>query len=130
MLGYTYPLLDLFWTMLWFFCFFIYIWLLIRIFSDIFRSHDMGGWAKAGWTIFVILLPFLGILVYLIARGHKMAEHDVQDATQAQEQFDAYVKNVAGSQGSADELAKLANLRDTGVITDAEFEAQKAKILA
>jgi Short C-terminal domain/Phospholipase_D-nuclease N-terminal len=130
MLGYTYPLLDLFWTMLWFFCFFIYIWLLIRIFSDIFRSHDMGGWTKALWTIFVIVLPFLGILVYLIARGHKMAEHDVRDATQAQQQFDAYVQNVAGSSGPADELSKLADLRDSGVITDAEFQAQKTKLLA
>jgi hypothetical protein len=128
MLGYTYPLLDLFWTMLWFFCFFIYIWLLIRIFSDIFRSHDMGGWAKAGWIVFIIFLPFLGILVYLIARGKKMAEHQMQDAAQAQQDFKAYVQDAAGG-GTADELSKLAGLRDSGVLTEAEFQAQKAKIL-
>jgi len=129
MLGYTYPLLDVFWTMLWFFCFFIYIWLLIRIFSDIFRSHDMGGWAKAGWIIFIFVLPFLGILVYLIARGKKMAEHQQQDAAQAQQEFKSYVQQAAGG-GTADELSKLAGLRDSGVITPAEFEAQKAKLLA
>jgi Short C-terminal domain/Phospholipase_D-nuclease N-terminal len=126
----TYPLLDIFWTMLWFFCFFIYIWLLIVIFTDIFRSHDMGGWAKAGWVIFVIVLPFLGILVYLIARGGKMHERQMRDATQAQQEFDSYVKDVAGSSGTADQLSKLADLRQSGVITDAEFEAQKAKLLA
>jgi Short C-terminal domain/Phospholipase_D-nuclease N-terminal len=130
MLAYTYPLLDIFWTMLWFFCFFIYIWLLVIIFSDIFRSHDMGGWAKAGWVLFVIVLPFLGILVYLIARGGKMHERQMRDATQAQQEFDSYVRDVAGSGGAADQLSKLADLRQRGVITDAEFEAQKAKILA
>jgi hypothetical protein len=128
MLGYTYPLLDIFWTMLWFFCFFIYIWLLIRIFSDIFRSHDMGGFVKAAWIIFIFILPFLGILVYLIARGKKMAEHQMQDAAQAQQDFKAYVQDAAGG-GTADELSKLAQLKDQGVITDAEFQAQKSKIL-
>jgi Short C-terminal domain/Phospholipase_D-nuclease N-terminal len=130
MLAYTYPLLDIFWTMLWFFCFFIYIWLLIIVFTDIFRSHDMGGWAKAGWVIFVIVLPFLGILVYLIARGGKMHERQAREAAQAQQQFDSYVKDVAGSSGAADQLSKLADLRQRGVINDAEFEAQKAKILS
>src|SRR3974390_1140416 len=110
MLGYSCPLLDVFWTMLWFFCFVIYIWLLIRIFSDIFRSHDMGGWGKAGWIIFIIFLPFLGILVYLIARGKKMAEHQMQDAAQAQQDFKAYVQDAAGG-GTADELSKLADLK-------------------
>jgi hypothetical protein len=129
-LAYTYPLLDIFWTMLWFFCFFIYIWLLIIIFTDIFRSHDMGGWAKAGWVIFVIVLPFLGILVYLIARGGKMHERQMSDASQAQQEFDSYVRDVAGSSGTADQLSKLADLRQQGVITDAEFESQKAKLLA
>jgi Short C-terminal domain/Phospholipase_D-nuclease N-terminal len=129
MLAYTYPLLDIFWTMLWFMCFFIYIWLLIVVFSDIFRSHDMGGWAKAGWLIFVILLPFLGILIYLIARGKNMAEHRVEDARRQDEAFKAYVKEAGGG-GSADELSKLADLRAKGVITEAEFEAQKNKILA
>ena len=130
MLAYTYPLLDIFWTMLWFFCFFIYIWLLIIFFTDIFRSHDMGGWAKAGWVIFVIVLPFLGILVYLIARGGKMHERQMRDANQAQQEFDSYVRDVAGSGGAADQLSKLADLKQQGVITDAEFEAQKAKILS
>jgi Short C-terminal domain/Phospholipase_D-nuclease N-terminal len=129
MLGYTYPLLDFFWTMLWFFCFIIFLVLLFRIFSDIFRSHDMGGWAKAGWTIFVIFLPFLGILVYVIARGKKMSEHQMQDAAQAQQEFKSYVQEAAGG-GTAEELSKLAGLRDTGVITEAEFQAQKSKLLA
>jgi Short C-terminal domain/Phospholipase_D-nuclease N-terminal len=130
MLAYTYPLLDIFWTMLWFFCFFIYIWLLVIVFSDIFRSHDMGGWAKAGWVIFVIVLPFLGILVYLIARGGKMHERQMRDANQAQKEFDSYVRSVADSGSSADQLEKLAKLKQQGTITDAEFEAQKAKILS
>ena len=129
MLGYTYPLLDVFWTMFWFFCFFIFIWLLVIVFMDIFRSHDMGGWAKAGWVIFVIVLPLLGILVYLIARGGKMAEHRAQDAKQQDQAFKAYVQEAARSGGAADELSKLADLRDKGVLTDAEFQAQKDKLL-
>ncbi len=130
MLASTYPLLDIFWTMLWFFCFILYIWLLIVIFSDIFRSHDMGGVAKAAWVIFIIVLPFLGILVYLIARGGKMHEHEARDAAQAQQEFDSYVRKAAGtSGGTADQLEKLSDLRQQGVITDAEFEAQKAKLL-
>ena len=128
MLAYTYPLLDIFWTMLWFFCFFIYIWLLIVIFTDIFRSHDMGGWSKAGWIIFIFILPFLGILVYLIARGKKMSEHRMHDEERADKQFQAHVKDVTGV-GTADELAKLADLREKGVITEAEFQAQKSKLL-
>src|SRR3974390_2399733 len=128
MLGYSCPLLDVFWTMLWFFCFVIYIWLLIRIFSDIFRSHDMGGWGKAGWIIFIFVVPFLGILVYLIARGKKMSEHQMQDAAQAHREFRAQVQEAAGG-GTANELSKLAGLRDQGVITEAEFQAQKAKVL-
>lgn len=131
MLGYTYPLADLFGTMLGFFVFFIWLWLLIIVFSDIFRSHDLGGLAKALWVIFVIILPFLGILVYLIARGGKMQERALAQAEQQQKAFDAYVKRAAGSSGSSvDELAKLADLKAKGVITDAEFDAQKAKLLA
>jgi len=128
MIGYTYPLLDIFWTMLWIFCFVLYIWLLIVVFSDIFRSHDIGGWGKAGWILFIFVLPFLGILVYLIARGGKMAEHRAKDAAAADKQFRAYVQEATGG-GTADELAKLADLRDKGVITEAEFQAQKAKLL-
>jgi len=131
-LGYDYPLLGMFWTFLWFFLWIAWIVVLFRVIFDIFRSKDMGGWGKALWVIFVIFLPFLGVLVYLIARGHSMSERDLADA-QAQEQaFQAYVRNAAATSGggSADELTKLAGLRDQGVITDAEFQQQKAKLLA
>ena len=119
MLAYTYPLLDFFWTMLGFFIFFIWIYLLIVVFSDIFRSHDMGGGVKALWLIFVIILPYLGVLIYLIARGGSMHERALKQAEQQQ---------TAGG-NSADELAKLADLKAKGVLTDAEFEAQKAKVI-
>ncbi len=132
MLAYTYPLADLFGTMLGLFVFFIWFWLLIVIFGDIFRSRDMGGGAKALWVIFVIVLPFIGIFTYLIARGGKMHERADEAARSQQQAFDAYVKETAGvsGAGSADQLAKLADLKSQGVLTDAEFEAQKAKILA
>ncbi|HUY66508.1 MAG TPA: SHOCT domain-containing protein [Acidimicrobiales bacterium] len=130
MLAYNYPLLSIFWTMLEFFLFFLWIWLLIVIFADIFRSHDMGGLAKALWVIFVIILPFLGVLIYLIARGGSMQERAAAQAQRQQQAFDSYVKETAGSSGSADELAKLADLKAKGVLTDAEFEAQKAKLLS
>lgn len=129
MLAYTYPLFDLFGTMLGFFIFIIWFWLLVVIFSDIFRSRDMGGGAKAVWVLFVIVLPFLGILVYLIARGGKMHERAAEQAQQQQQAFDAYVKQAAGSSPTED-LAKLADLKEKGVITDAEFETQKAKLLS
>ena len=131
MFAYTYPLADLFGTMLGFFLLIIWLWLLIIVFSDIFRSHDLGGGAKALWVIFVIILPFLGIFIYLIARGGKMQERAAKQAAQQQEAFDAYVKETAGSgTDSTQQLAKLADLKQQGVITDAEFESQKAKILA
>src|SRR5271165_7079950 len=130
MLGYTYPLADLFGTMLGLFVFFIWFWLLIIVFSDIFRSRALGGGAKALWVIFVIVFPFLGIFVYLIARGGKMHERAETQAAQQKVAFDAYVKQTAGTSGSSvDELAKLADLKSKGVITDAEFDAQKAKLL-
>jgi Phospholipase_D-nuclease N-terminal/Short C-terminal domain len=128
---YQYPIFNIFLTMLYFFLFVIWIWLLITVFADIFRSHDMGGWAKALWCIFVIVVPFLGVFVYLIARGGKMHEHAAKDAAQQQQVFDAYVKQTAGTDGNtADQLAKLADLNSQGIITDAEFEAEKAKVLA
>jgi ABC-type multidrug transport system fused ATPase/permease subunit len=130
MTAYTYPLADLFGTMLGIFVFLIWFWLLVIIFGDIFRSHDMGGGAKALWVLFVIILPFLGILVYLIARGGKMHERAEQAAQQQQQAFDQYVKETAGGGNSVDQLAKLADLKNQGAITDAEFEAQKAKLLA
>ena len=132
MLASSYPVLDAFLTMLYFFLFIIWIWLLIMVFMDVFRSHDMGGWAKALWVIFIIVLPFLGVFVYLIARGGKMHERAAQQAAEQQKAFDQYVKQAAGTPGesSADQLHKLADLKSQGVLTDAEFEAQKAKILA
>ena len=132
MLASSYPVLDAFLTMLYFFLFIIWIWLLIMVFMDVFRSHDMGGWAKALWVIFIIILPFLGVFVYLIARGGKMHERAAEQAAQQQKAFDQYVKQAAGTPGesSADQLHKLADLKSQGVLTDAEFEAQKAKILA
>jgi ABC-type multidrug transport system fused ATPase/permease subunit len=133
MLASDYPILDIFLTMLYFFLFFIWIYLLITVFVDIFRSHDMGGGMKALWCIFIIILPFLGVFIYLIARGGKMHERAASEAAQQQKAFDAYIKQTAGSGGGDDaatQLSKLADLKSQGVITDAEFEAQKAKVLA
>jgi ABC-type multidrug transport system fused ATPase/permease subunit len=132
MLASSYPILDAFLTMLYFFLFIIWIWLLIMVFVDIFRSHDLGGGAKALWVIFVIILPFLGVFVYLLARGSKMHERAAQEAAQQQKAFDQYVRQTAGASAdtTADQLAKLADLKSQGVLSDAEFEAQKAKILA
>ncbi|MCH9816407.1 MAG: SHOCT domain-containing protein [Actinomycetia bacterium] len=126
-----YPLLNLFFTMLIFFMFFIWIWLLIVIFGDIFRSDDMGGWSKALWTIFIIIVPFLGVLIYLIARGGSMQRRRMADIAQAQEQQRQYIQNVAGSgDDPANQLQKLADLHKAGVLTDEEFAAQKAKVLS
>ena len=125
----SYPLLNAFWTMLWFFLWILWFFLLFWIILDIFRSKDLGGWGKAGWLIFVIILPFLGVFVYLIARGSKMTQRDAEDAQAADQAMRAYVRDAAGSGGPADELAKLADLRDRGVISDAEFQQSKAKVL-
>jgi hypothetical protein len=124
------PLLDLFWAMLWFFLFFVWIWLLISLFSDIFRSEDLSGWGKAGWTIFIILLPFLGVLVYLIARGKSMQERALKQMADQEKMTRAYIQEVSsGSASTADEISKLAALRDQGVLTNEEFNAQKAALL-
>jgi hypothetical protein len=123
---------QVFWSMLWFFLFFIWIWLLIVIFGDIFRSPDLSGWGKALWSIFIIVLPYLGVLVYLIARGHKMHEHAARDAATREAAFRDYVQNVAGADrggGTASEITKLAELRDRGVITEDEFQRAKARAL-
>jgi hypothetical protein len=130
MLAYDYPLLGFFWTML-----IIYVWialffLLFRIIADIFRSHDLGGFAKALWLIFIIVVPWVGVIVYLIARGHSMAERQYEYAKARQSEFDSYVRETAGGASTADEINKLAGLKEQGVITDAEFAAQKAKLLA
>jgi hypothetical protein len=124
-------LLGLFWTLAFWFLWFAWIMLVFRVIADIFRSRDMGGAAKALWSIFVIVVPWLGVLVYMLARGKSMSERDYQQAQAQQEQFQTYVRDVAATNGgSADELTKLANLKAQGVLTDAEFEQQKAKILA
>jgi Short C-terminal domain/Phospholipase_D-nuclease N-terminal len=123
---------EVLWSMLWFFLFFIWIWLLIVVFGDIFRSDDLSGWGKALWTIFIIVLPYLGVFVYLIARGHKMQERSMREAAQQERQFRSYVQDVAGSGGggAADEIARLADLRNQGVLTEAEFQQAKAKALS
>ena len=123
---------QVFLSMLWFFLFAVWIWLLFVVFADIFRSDDLGGWGKALWTIFVIVLPYLGVFVYLIARGRKMGEHAAQSARRQDADFRAYVASVTASNGAgtAEEIARLADLRDRGAINDAEFEQAKAKALA
>ena len=130
MLATQYPVLDAFLTMLWFFLFIIWIWLLIMVFIDIFRSRDMGGFAKTLWFLFVLFIPLLGVLVYLIARGGSMHERAVRQAQQQDQEFRAYVQDAAGSQTTADQLGKLADLRDRGVISAEEFEREKAKVLS
>src|SRR5690348_16554042 len=114
--------------MLWFFLFFIWIWLLIIVFSDIFRSHDMGGFAKFLWVLFVIVMPYLGIFVYLIARGHKMSEHAAADAASADVAARAYIRDAVQTSPS-EELSRLAELKTNGVIDDAEFQRLKAQIV-
>lgn len=123
------PLLDLFWTMLLLFLWFTWIWLVITVFIDIFRSDDLSGVAKALWVLFVLFLPLLGVLVYLIARGQSMADRRVARAEQAQQAERAYIREAAGGSSTADELEKLKGLRDQGVLTEDEFVAQKAKLL-
>jgi type VI protein secretion system component VasK len=127
-----YPLLDLFWTMLWFFLFVAWIYLLIVVIADVFRSDDLSGWSKALWVLFIIIIPWIGVLVYLIARGGKMQARQAADYKRQDQQFREYVRDAAGSSGvsTADELTKLASLRDSGTITAEEFEAQKAKLLS
>jgi membrane protein implicated in regulation of membrane protease activity len=128
--GYSYPLLGVFWTIIEIFLWVIWFWILITVFIDIFRSHDLNGWGKALWFLFVLFIPLIGVLVYLIARGGKMHERAVQQAQQQQQEFRSYVQETAGSANTADQLAKLADLRDRGVITPEEFEREKAKVLA
>ena len=122
---------QVFWSFLWFFLFFIWIWLLIVVFSDIFRSHDLSGWAKALWIIFVVIVPYLGVFVYLIARGGRMQEHAAADAKRQDTEFRQYVQSATASSSgnTADDLARLADLRDKGVISEAEFQQAKAKAL-
>jgi len=121
---------QVFWSFLWFTMFFIWIWLLISVFADIFRSHDLSGFVKFLWIAFVTFLPYLGVFVYLIARGHKMGEHAAADAQARDEATQAYIRQAASTGPStAEELTRLAGLRDQGILSAEEFDAQKAKVL-
>jgi Short C-terminal domain/Phospholipase_D-nuclease N-terminal len=125
-----YPFLDVLWTLIIFFVWIIWFFLLFRVIADIFRRHDIGGGKKTLWLLFVILLPFLGVFVYLIAHSDDMAQRDAKTAQASQQQFDQYVKSVAGSGGAAAEIDKAKQLLDSGAITQAEFDSIKAKALA
>src|SRR5262245_14485534 len=131
MIGAEWATGEVLWAMIWFTLFFIWVWLLLVVFVDIFRSHDLGGFAKFLWVTFLIVAPYLGVFVYLIARGHKMSRHTAQDAAARDAAQRAYIRDAAGTPATGvDELERLAALRSQGVITDAEFQAQKAKVLA
>ena len=130
--SYSYPLLGAFWTICVIFLWVIWIWVLIWVFIDIFRSQDLSGWAKALWFLFVLFIPLIGVLVYLIARGDSMHDRAAQQARQQDDEFRSYVQQAAADApaNTAAQLAQLADLRDRGVISDGEFEQQKAKVLA
>jgi len=125
-----YPFLDILWTMFIFFLFIIWIWILITVFADIFRRKDVGGGMKALWIIFVILLPYLGVLIYLIANHDGMADRNIAQMQKQQQATDAYIQSVAGSGGAAAEIEKAKGLLDSGAITQAEYDSIKAKALA
>jgi hypothetical protein len=125
-----YPFLDIFWSMIIFFAWVTWIWMMILILSDVFRRRDLSGWGKAGWTFFLIILPFLGALIYLIAQSDGMAERRAQDVQGQRAQMDDYVRSVAGSGGPAAEIDKAKALLDSGAITQTEYDALKAKALA
>lgn len=125
-----YPFLDVLWTMLVFFAWVIWFWLLITVFSDLFRRHDISGWGKAGWTVLVIVLPYLGVFVYLIAQGSHMAERRARDIEASRAAFDGYVREVASNGGPSDQIAKAKQLLDSGTIDASEFEQIKRKALA
>ena len=121
---------DVMWSMFVFFAWILFFWMLFVVFGDLFSRHDLSGWAKAGWTLFVIILPFLGIFVYLIAEGKSMGERSLARAQAQQSQMDDYVRSVASSGSSMDDLAKGKELLDSGAITQAEYDQLKAKALA
>lgn len=130
-----YPLLNLFWTMLWLFLWVMWFFLLFKVVSDIFRDHSMSGWAKAGWLVLVLLLPYIGVLVYLIVRGRSMGERDAKQVKENEEAFRDYVRKAAGSGGGggsspAEDLSKLSDLKDKGHLTQEEFDRAKEKLLA
>ena len=125
-----YPFLNVFWTMILFFFWVAWIWVLIMVFSDLFRRHEVSGWVKALWIVVVIFMPFLGVLVYVLVNGHGMTERNVKQAQAQKAQFDAYVQTAAGKGSTAGEIEKAKALLDSGAITQAEFDALKAKALA
>ena len=125
----SYPLLNIFWTMLEFFLWVVWIWIFVMVIFDIFRSHDLSGWGKALWVLFVAVIPLIGVLVYLIVRGDKMHERAERQAVRQDEAYRSYIQSAA-STSTADQLAKLADLRDQGVITADEFAREKQKVLA
>ena len=129
MVAASYPFMDVLWSMVIFFLFVIWIWILITVFADIFRRRDIGGGMKAVWIIFVILLPYLGVFIYLIAEGHHMAERNAEQMSAARAQQDDYIKSVAGS-SPADQIAQAKSLLDSGAISQAEFDGLKAKALS
>jgi Short C-terminal domain/Phospholipase_D-nuclease N-terminal len=129
-IGADYPFLDVLWTMLVIFAWVIWFWLLITVFGDLFRRRDLSGWGKAAWIIFVILLPYLGVFVYLIAQHQGMADRNMEQAQAAQSQFDDYVKGVAASSGPSGEIEKAKQLLDSGAISQAEYDSLKAKALS
>jgi hypothetical protein len=126
----SYPVLGAFWTLLMFFGFVIWIWLLFTVFADVFRRQDIGGWGKAAWILFVIILPYLGVIVYLIAEHKGMAERSLEQQKAAKAQFDSYVQSAAGTTNPADQIAQAKALLDAGTISQAEFDSIKTKALA
>lgn len=126
----SYPALSVFWTIVEIFLWVLWFWILIMVLIDLFRSRDLSGWGKALWFLFVLFIPLIGVLCYLIVRGASMHERQAQEARQQDEAFRSYVQEAAGPRSSADELTKLADLRDQGVITPQEFEQEKSKILS
>ena len=130
LLAADYPFLNVFWTMILFFFWVAWIWVLIMVFSDLFRRHEVSGWVKALWIVVLIFMPFLGVLVYVLVNGHGMTERNVKQAQDQKAQFDAYVQTAAGKSSTAGEIEKAKALLDSGAITQAEFETLKAKALA
>jgi hypothetical protein len=125
-----YPFIDVFWSMLIFFMWVIWIWILVTVLIDVFRRHDLSGWGKAAWTVFMIVLPFLGVFIYLITQGSAMAERRASEIRESQASFDSHIRDVAGGSGTADQIAKAKELLDAGAIDQAEFEQIKRKALA
>jgi hypothetical protein len=130
MIAADYPLLQVFWTILIFFAWVAWIWMVIIVLGDVFRRRDLSGWGKAAWTIFIVVLPFIGVLSYVVVHSGDMAERNAKESHAAQAQFDDYVRNVAATDGPATEIEKAKGLLDNGTITEGEYDSIKAKALA